>query len=389
MNTRLGLEVFLDDPAQFVGQSKRVGLVASAASLDHELIHSAERLFRHPAVNLKALFGPEHGLRGAVQAGEKVKTGLDPVYGLPVYSLYGETYRPTADMLRDLDVLIIDLPDGGVRFYTYLSTLAHVMQSAAEQKIPVIVLDRPAPLNGNAVEGPILGMDYTSFVGIYPIPIRYGMTFGEIAGLFNTAFQIGCDLTVVRMQHWRREWWFDQTGLPFIPPSPNLPTLSALTAYPGTCLIEGTNLSEGRGTTMPFQYFGAPWLNAESLTRRLNDLAFPGVRFRPVYFTPSFSKYQGQPCEGIHLFVTDREAFRPIEVVLHVIALVQAEYPEQFAWREPWASSSHIPIDLLSGGKQVREHLNANQPVSELISQWKPDLEAFCKLRANCLLYPA
>jgi uncharacterized protein YbbC (DUF1343 family) len=251
----------------------------------------------------------------------------------------------------------------------------------------VIVPDRPAPLNGRAVEGPVVDSAYTSFVGIYPIPIRYGMTFGELAEMFNVAFKIGCDLVVVRMENWQRDWWYDQTGLPVLPTSPNLPTLATLTVYPGMCLIEGTTLSEGRGTTMPFEYVGAPWINAESLAKKLNALELPGVRFRPVYFTPTFSKYQGEACEGIHVFVTDREAFRPIEMALQLIVLVKAEYPGQFDWKGPWASDRRTPIDLLTGGIQVREHVNANKPVCDLINQWQDDLHAFNTLRAQFLLY--
>lgn len=387
MNTRLGLEVLLDNPGRFLDSKSRIGLVAAAASTDRNLVSVADRLYKHPGINLTALFGPEHGLRGAAQAGEHVGEAVDPALGLPVYSLYGQTYRPTPEMLRNVDTLIIDLPNGGVRFYTYLSTLAHVMQAAAQHNRRIIVLDRPAPLNGRTVEGPVLDPAYTSFVGIYSIPIRYGMTYGELAGMFNRAFHIGCDLTVVRMENWQRDCWYDQTGLPYLPASPNLPTLAALTVYPGTCLIEGTTLSEGRGTTMPFEYLGAPWINAESLAKKLNALELPGVRFRPVYFTPTFSKYQGEACEGIHVFVTDREAFRPVETAPQLIVLVKADYPEQFGWKGPWASDGRTPIDLLTGGTQVREYVDAHKPVSDLIDQWQKDLQAFNTLRAKFLLY--
>ncbi|MBI5671367.1 MAG: DUF1343 domain-containing protein [Chloroflexi bacterium] len=386
MTVRIGLDILLNQRLDLIA-GKRVGLVASPSSVDSQLISSVERLFACPEVQLTALFGPEHGLRGAAQAGQHVTTDIDSLTGLPVYSLYGDTYQPTTDMLRNVDVLIFDLQDGGVRFYTYLSTLAHVMQAAAANHLPLIVLDRPAPINGVTVEGPVLDPVYTSFIGIYPIPIRYGMTAGELARLFNEVFAVGCDLTVVEMDGWQRSMWFDQTGLPFVPPSPNLPTLSALTVYPGMCLIEGTTLSEGRGTTKPFEYTGAPWIEAEAVARRLNALDLPGARFRPVYFVPTFSKYQGELCAGVHLYVTDRDVFRPVETALHLLALVRAMYPERFAWRVPWTDGGHYPIDLLSGGDQVRQHLEGGLPVSDLVNAWEEGGNAFLAQRAQYLLY--
>ncbi len=388
MSNVIGLEVLLSERLDLLA-GRRVGLVASVSSVDAQLVGTAERLHEHPGVNLVALFGPEHGLHGQAQAGVEVSVYTDPYLGLPVYSLYGKTYKPTPEMLADLDALIVDLQDGGVRFYTYLSTLAHVMQAASEAKLPVIVLDRPAPINGQTFEGPVLDPAYSSFVGMYATPIRYGLTIGEMASLFNEHFGIGCDLTVVPMRNWERDCWFDQTGLPFVPPSPNLPTLSAMTAYPGTCLIEGTNVSEGRGTTKPFEYVGAPWIEAEPLARTLNDLSMPGTRFRPVYFTPTFSKHQGQPCAGVHLYVTDRECFRPVETALRLIAQIKDTYPDHFAWREPWTPGGHYPIDLLSGSSSAREHLDASKPISDLLGQWQAGLRAYAEVRAQFLRYPA
>ncbi len=388
MPVRLGLEVLLESQLDRI-QGGRMGVVASPSSVDRDLTSVVERLWRAPGVRLTALFGPEHGLRGAAQAGDEVGTVTDPATGLPAYSLYGDTKKPTPDMLHDVDVLVVDLQDGGVRFYTYLYTLAYVMQAAAEQGKRVIVLDRPAPLGGLRVEGPVLDPAYASFVGLYPIPIRYGMTIGEIARLFNEAFGIGCDLEVVWMDGWRRAMWFDQTGLPFISPSPNLPTLDSLTVYPGLCLFEGTSLSEGRGTTRPFEYIGAPWIDAAKLAGRMNDLALAGVRFRPVYFVPTFSKHQGVLCQGVHVFVTDREAFRPVDVALHLLQQVKRAYPEQFAWREPWRSDGHPPIDLLTGGSRVRTHLDADQPIPALVDGWGAELRDFDVQRACFLHYPA
>jgi uncharacterized protein YbbC (DUF1343 family) len=386
MSVKPGLEVLLEKQLDVIA-GKRLGLIAGVSSTDGQLVSSVERLHEHPQVQLVALFGPEHGLRGEAQAGQHVTHYDDSLTGLPVYSLYGDTKKPSPEMLEGLDALVYDLQDGGLRFYTYLATLAYVMQAAAEAGLPVIVLDRPVFLNGIAIEGPILDPAYTSFVGPYPIPIRYGMTAGEIAGLFNTAFGIGCDLIVVPLEGWPRGMWFDQTGLPFVPPSPNLPNLSAINAYPGTCLVEGTNFSEGRGTTRPFEYIGAPWIQAETLARALNRLELPGVRFRPVYFVPTFSKHQGETCGGVHVYITDRETFRAVETGLHIIDQARAASPDQFAWRQPWADGGHYPIDLLSGGNQVRQHLDASKPVSDLVRSWEDDLQAFSRLRAQYLLY--
>lgn len=388
MRVQLGLETLINEQKrEFSGL--RLGLLAAAASVDAQLVSSVDRLHREADITLVALFGPEHGLRGEAQAGQHVTNFTDERTGLPVYSLYGSSYKPLPEMLTNLDALLFDIQDGGLRFYTYVSTLAHVMQAAAEHGKRVIVLDRPVFLNGTVVEGNVLDSTYSSFVGIYPIPIRYGMTAGEIAQLFNSAFGIGCALTVVPMRGWRRDMWFDDTGLPFIPPSPNLPTLSALTAYAGTCLVEGTNLSEGRGTTKPFEYIGAPFVDGNRLAKRMNELDLPGVRFRETYFVPTFSKYEGQLCSGVHLSMTDRNLFQPVETALHLIDAVRKSYPEQFEWREPWTKGGRYPFDLLAGGSRIREGLEAEIEVSALVHSWKEELASFKELRGKYLIYRA
>jgi uncharacterized protein YbbC (DUF1343 family) len=384
--TRLGLEVFLDKQFEMV-DSLRVGLVASATSTDSNLVNTVHRLHVHPAVHLVALFGPEHGFRGEAQSKEEIGPSIDPVTQLPIYSLYGKTYKPTPEMLDNIDVLVVDLQDVGARFYTRLSTLAYVLQASAERKIQVIVLDRPAPINGLTVEGPVLDTSYSSFMGMYPIPIRHGMTIGEFAQLVNEAFSIRCRLAVVPMQSWRRSMWFDQTGLPYVPTSPNLPTLDTLTVYPGTCLIEGTNLSEGRGTTKPFEYIGAPWIESESLVDHLNALNLPGVRFRSVYFTPTFGKYQGELCAGTQVYVMDRDEFRSIEVALHLMRQIKTEYPDKFAWQEPNIPDGHYFIDLLCGNSKVRENIDSGKPLAPLFAQWQDEIQAFLRMRADFLLY--
>ena len=385
MTTTLGLEVFLEAHLALVAGS-RVGLLACPSSVDSQLRSAVERLYRHPDVNLVALFAPEHGIRGDAQAGRPVASAIDPLTTLPVYSLYGETQSPTAEMLSGIDAIIIDLQDAGVRFYTFLATMLYVMAAAKEAGIAVIVLDRPAPIGGHRVEGPLLDSAYTSFVGPYPLPLRYGMTLGEVAGLVNDR-DIGCDLTVIRMRGWSRTMWFDDTGLPFVPSSPNLPTLESLTLYPGACLIEGTNLSEGRGTTRPFEYIGAPWIDAESLADQLNDLSLPGLRFRPVYFVPTFSKHQGELCAGVHIYVIDREIFQPVSAMLHVLQKLKRRYPDEFSWRQPWREGSRPPIDLLWGDDSLRRHLDSDEAVEALIESSQPDLREFERLRAEYRLY--
>lgn len=386
MTVRLGLQVFLDERAAAMAGA-RLGLVACPSSVDRALRSSVERLHQHPAIELVALFGPEHGLRGEAQAGAPVDSYQDALTGLPVHSLYGATQRPSPEALRGLDAIIIDLQDGGVRFYTFLATALYVMAAAAQAGCQVILLDRPAPISGARVEGPMLDAEFASFVGPYPMPIRYGMTIGELARLANEEYGINCDLTVVPMTGWRRDMWFDDTGLPFVPSSPNLPTLDAMTLYPGACLIEGTNVSEGRGTTRPFEYIGAPWIEAERLSEAMNERELAGLRFRPVYFAPTFSKYQGELCAGVHIYVTDREKYQPVAMILHLLHALIAHYPDHFAWRAPWTDGAKAPIDLLCGGPALREDLDARRPIDEMIASWQAESAAFLRMRQQYLLY--
>ena len=381
----IGLETFLQERIDLAA-GKRCALLACPSSIDSQLRGSIERIHAHPAVDLVALFGPEHGLRGDAQAGSQVESGIDPRTNLPVHSLYGQTQTPSPDLLRGIDLFIIDLPDGGVRFYTYLATTLYVLRAAAKAGIEVALLDRPAPLGGLRVEGPVLRSDMRSFVGPYELPIRYGMTMGEVASLVNAA-EIGCALTVVPMRGWRRDMVYDETGLPFAPSSPNLPTLDAMLLYPGTCLVEGTNLSEARGTTKPFEYFGAPWIDAEALADDLNGLGLQGLRFRPVYFTPTFSKHAGEVCGGAQIYMTDRESCQPVAAMLRVLQAVKRRYPENFAWRESWREGAAMPIDLLYGSDELRLAIDAGRDVEALIAGWDDGLRTFMDARAGHLLY--
>lgn len=369
-------------------KGRRVGLVTNPTGVTRDLRSGVDVIHSRDDCRLVALYGPEHGLRGDSQAGVHVESAADPRTGLPVYSLYGPTRKPDAQMLAGVDLLIVDLQDGGARFYTYLYTMAYAMQAAAEHGLPILVLDRPTPLGGEIVEGPLLDPAYASFVGLYPIPIRPGMTAGELAQLFNQEYGIGADLEVVRCRGWERSLWFDQTGLFWVMPSPNLPTLDSLTLYPGTCLIEGTNVSEGRGTTRPFELIGAPWIDPYDLADALDSLDLAGVRFRPTYFTPTFSKHAGQVCGGIQLHITDRRSLRPVTVAVHLLQTLKHLYPQAFDWRPPWEPGGVLPIDRLSGSDRLRTQIDAGVPASEIVAGWQPELQAFSVCRDRYLLYP-
>lgn len=374
-----GIEVLLHDRLDLI-RGKHVGLITNPTGVNRELASDADLLAHTPGVHLVALFGPEHGIRGAHQAGASVGSERDPVTGLPVYSLYGKTRQPTPEMLKGVDVLVFDIQAVGARFYTYLYTMADAMKAAAAAHIPIIVLDRPNPIGGVAVQGPVLDPKFASFVGEYPIPLRYGMTIGELAGLFNGEFHIGADLTVVKMRGWTRSMYYDDTPLQFVMPSPNMPTQTTALVYPGMGLVEGTNVSEGRGTTRPFELTGAPWIDAEQLARVLNDKHLPGARFRPVHFTPTFSKYEGKPCNGVEVHVMDRDAFNPVVVGLTVIATIHDLYPQKFAFN---ASD----FDRLVGNDWIRQDIEKGVPVSEMRRRWQKGLSRFEKVRQKYLLY--
>ncbi|HET7658735.1 MAG TPA: DUF1343 domain-containing protein, partial [Bacillales bacterium] len=324
--------------------------------------------------------GPEHGVRGGHQAGDYVPYYIDKETGLPVYSLYGPTRKPTPEMLKNVDVLVFDIQDVGTRYYTYIYTMAYAMQAAAENNIPFIVLDRPNPIGGTKVQGPVLDPAYSSFVGMYPIALRHGMTVGELAKYFNKEFQIGADLTVVKMQGWTRSMSYQDTGLQFVMPSPNMPTVKTALVYPGMALVEGTNVSEGRGTTRPFELIGAPWIDAESLADALNAKHLPGTHFRPTYFTPTFSKYQGEMCAGIQVHVLNKQAFNPVITGLTVVKTIHDMYPDQFAFK-----ASHF--DHLIGNSWVREGIENGMSVSDMQERWQKGLKAFEKKRESYLLY--
>ena len=402
---RPGVEVFLEKHLDLV-RGKRVGLITNPTGADSRLRSTVDLLARHPAVKLVALYGPEHGVRGDAQAGEYVRFYDDPVYHLPVFSLYGQSMKPEPGMLkniddymrsfdtksagkapeggmvRGIDVMIYDIQDVGMRVYTYIATMAFAMQACAESGIDFIVLDRPDPINGLDMEGPILEYPgHSSFVGLYPIPERFGMTMGELARLFNDKFLAPkAKLTVIPMEGWERTMWFDQTGLPWIIPSPNMPTLDTAMVYPGQVYFEGTNVSEGRGTTRPFELFGAPWINGYALAAKLNALGLPGAAFREAWFTPTFSKFQGQLCGGCQVHVTDRSSYRSFATALHVIKAIRDMYPDKFEFHKDY-------FDKIMGTSKVREALEAGQTVPAVLEGLKPGIAAFAELRKPYLLY--
>lgn len=380
-----GIEVLIEQRLHLL-RGRRVGLITNQAAVDR-LLRSTIDLMRAAGVNLVALYGPEHGVRGAAQAGVKVEGYTDPHTGLPVHSLYGQTRKPTPEMLAGVEVLVCDLQDAGSRFWTNLYTMSYGLEAAAEQGIGYVVLDRPNPIGGVRVEGPLLEPDYRSFVGLYPIPIRHGLTMGEAARLFNDLFGIHGQLEIVPTEGWERRLHFVETGLPWVPPSPNSPTPDTLTVYPGTCLVEGTNLSEGRGTTRPFELIGAPWLHAERLADTLNARHIPGVRFRPAYFTPTFSKHQGELCAGVQVHVLDRHRVPAVSVGVHLLAAIRDQAPDQFAWLEPKGSGRYF-IDLLSGSDGLRKALDRGTPAEEILAAWEETAANWAKnTRTPYLLY--
>ncbi|WP_449621814.1 exo-beta-N-acetylmuramidase NamZ family protein [Robertmurraya sp. Marseille-Q9965] len=382
---RLGVEVLLKDQIDLI-KDKRVGLITNPTGVDRNVASIVDLLFNHPDVNLTALYGPEHGVRGSAQAGEYVEQYTDEKTGLPVYSLYGQTKKPTPEMLSNVDVLLFDIQDVGARFYTYIYTMALAMEAAKENNIPIIVLDRPNPIGGTKVEGPVLEDKYSSFIGEYPIPVRHGMTVGELAKLFNREFGIGADLTVVKMEGWKRNTYYDETSLEWVLPSPNMPTLETALVYPGAALIEGTNVSEGRGTTKPFELIGAPFINSDDLASALNSYKLPGVTFRAASFIPTFSKHANVLSHGIQIHVTDRNSFKPFETGLYIVKTIHDMYPNDFQFRTP--SSEGISFfDNLVGNGSIRADIEAGKSVEEMKAARQTNLDEFKEIREKYLLY--
>ena len=354
-----------------------MGLVTNHTGRDHVGRSTIDVLHKAPGVKLTALFSPEHGIRGL--ADDKIPDSKDEQTGLPIYSLYGETRRPQPEQLKDLDAIVFDIQDIGTRFYTYISTLGYVMEEAAKARIPVFVLDRPNPIGGAVVEGPVADADKLSFVAYHTIPVRHGMTIGELANLFNQERKIGCDLRVVRMKDWQRSMWLDETNLLWVNPSPNMRSLTAATLYPGIGLLETTNVSVGRGTDTPFELLGAPWIDGQKLASYLNNRKISGVRFVPIRFTPASSVFKGEECGGVNLIITDRARFRPVINGLEIAVALRNLYPSQ------WKVDDSL---RLLANADTLKRLKRGETATEIEASWMTRLEEFRKARARALLYP-
>ena len=394
---RPGAEVLIAQHLDLI-RGKRIGLITNHSAILPDGRHILDVLRSTPGVSIAALFSPEHGLAGTEPDGLRVEEGRDVKSDLRVYSLFGETTKPTPGMLKGIDLLIFDIQDIGVRFYTYTSTLFLSLEAAAEKGIPYLILDRPNPITGIRVEGPILEPAQKSFVGLFPLPIVHGMTVGELARLVNGERWLKdgakANLQVIPAEGWTRELWFDQTGLPWVKPSPSMMTIRTAAVYPATCFLEGTNVSEGRGTETPFESIGAPYIDGGKLAAEMNGAGLPGVDFRPTKFTPrdiakvtSDPKYEGIACEGIFLDVTDRNAFRPVKTGVYLLAALKRLYPQDFRWRSPSRSTGTYYLDLLAGTTKIRESLDAGSRPEAIVASYEAGLERFLSLRKKYLLY--
>jgi uncharacterized protein YbbC (DUF1343 family) len=370
-------------------RGRRFALLVHQASVNARIEHAVTVLGNLPRARLACLMAPEHGLWGAPQDHAPIASEVDLTTGLPVFSLYGARRTPTPAMLSGLDALVIDLQDVGARYYTFVWTMVLAMKACAKARVRVVVLDRPNPLGGEITEGNIPDPAFASFVGLYPLPTRHGMTIGELAQYVDARHGIGCDLTVVPMRGWRRAMLWEATGLPWVPPSPNMPTPDTARVYPGGCLIEGTNLSEGRGTTRPFEWIGAPFLDAHAYADALARLDLPGVAFRPAHFRPTFHKWARHMCGGVQVHVTDIARFRPFVTGLGLIASAMAVAPRGFAWQPPpyEFERRRWPFDILCGTDRVRQGLERRRPLAQLEAEWRRPREAWLRGRRRYLLY--
>ncbi|MBT6295826.1 MAG: DUF1343 domain-containing protein [Nitrospina sp.] len=388
----LGLEKLLANPKKYLSGST-LGLVVNQTSLTSDGQFSIGQFHNNKSFKLKTILAPEHGVYGVDQDMALVTDEIEPLSGLLVRSLYGtstSSLTPSSYLLDGIDNLVFDIQDVGSRYYTFIYTLANCMKTCAQSNTRMIVCDRPNPINGLAVEGNLVEKEFYSFVGQYPIPNRHGMTVGELARLFNEHFGIKCDLKVIPMEGWERSMWYDQTGLSWVSPSPNMPTLSTATVYPGMCLIEGTLLSEGRGTTLPFEQVGAPYINAEVFAKTLNKENLPGIFFRPQYFKPQFQKWSGEVCGGVQLHIIERNKIKPLATSISMLFLIKKLYPNDFSWRtEPYEFvNDRLAIDLLYGNSTLREAIEAgNLSIKKLESGWEEDIKVFSSQREECLIY--
>lgn len=389
---KTGLDVLLEDQTRIAKlRSERVGLLVNPTSVTRDLVHAIDAL-REVGVEIVRLFGPEHGVRGEAQDMEAVDENVDPLTGIPTVSLYGSTFEslaPTAADLDGIDVMLADIQDIGARYYTYIYTIGLTMKACGDVGIPVWVLDRPNPITGVHVEGNLVRPDCVSFVGMQPISVRHGMTTGEACHFFDRFGGWSCDLDVIPLEGWRRDMWFDETGLPWVIPSPNMPTLETAVVYPGQCLLEGTQASEARGTTRPFEFFGAPYVDAYGMKAELDSKNLPGVKFRPISYRPKFQKHGNETCAGLQIHVTDRDAYRNMETSYAILGAFLKLHPDEFAWREQaYEFVDDVPaIDLLLGDRSIRPRLEAGEDAVEVARDVDTDRGEFMAQRESCLLY--
>jgi len=388
-SVKTGLEIFCESPPASL-KNQRIGLLCNPASVDRHFTHARERIRQAFPGQLKALYSPQHGFYAERQDNMIESTDrMDPATGLPVFSLYGGTRVPTVAMMAPIDVMLVDLQDVGTRVYTFIYTLSYCMEAAREYGKKIIVLDRPNPLGGLRVEGNPLNPDCSSFVGRYPIPMRHGLTIGELAVLFNTRFGIDCDLEVVCMRGWQREMTFSQTGLPWVAPSPNLPTPTSAMVYPGQVIWEGTNISEGRGTTQPFELFGAPFVVPNQLVEEIDTQLLSGTVLRPVEFEPTSNKWEGHACKGFQIHVTDPRVYSPYALSLGFYQAAFHTYPDHFAYKQaPYEYEyQRLPMDLILGDRQIRLQIEAGKPLTDIISSWQVPLSAYTNMIKTIYTY--
>lgn len=386
---KAGLDVLLEKHIDLL-EGKKVGIITNQTGISSNGEHIVDILSRHPGISISALFAPEHGIRGDLPDATEMASYIDERTGIRVWSLYGQNLKPTAEMLEDVNVLIYDIQDVGARFYTFISTMGLAMEAAAEYGIKFIVLDRPNPINGLTIEGPIMEEQYFSFVGQYPIPVRHGMTSGEMARMIKGEEWIEgkdrLDLRVIPMQGWKREMWYDDTGLPWVKPSPNIPSILAATVYPGFCLVEALNVSEGRGTMRPFEQFGAPWIESFELARAMNEYSLPGIHFRPITYTPvsipgaaTWNKYTNQEIHGLDVIITDRERLRSLQVMVYLFITLKKLYPEELEFQKN--------LERLIGIQSFRQSVKNLRPPEDILEEWEPGIQKFKQLRRRYLLY--
>ncbi len=389
-NVQTGLERFVASPPKWIA-GNRIGLLCNPASVDRHFHHARDLINRQFPGQLKALYSPQHGFYAEKQDNMVESNDMiDPVLNIPVFSLYGRIRVPGKKMFDPIDILIVDLQDVGTRVYTFIYTMSHCMEAAKSYGKKVLVLDRPNPVNGAIIEGNCLSPEYASFVGRYPIPMRHGLTIGELSLLFNNEYGIGSDLEVVPMKGWNRAMFFRDTGLPWVPPSPNLPAPTSAMVYPGQVLWEGTNVSEGRGTTQPFEIFGAPFIDTDLVLSHLGGNRLPGATLRQIVFEPTSNKWEGDPCNGFQIHITDPNELKPYMTTLRLLQAVSFLHKNHFKWKPPPYEYEYkqLPIDLIIGDNEIRQRIEYQDEIDEIEKSWGKDLDRFIKTSRKFHLYP-